>query len=95
VNTGNRKSNRTASRSETAVQKDTYVPRLLLPEANRVKSLLLEYGFFSDCYETRKRVRVKKMRNLRLQYKAVEKEFDTKRGYFASLSLQSEYIQEN
>ena len=35
------------------------------------------------------------MRNLRLQYKAVEKEFDTKRGYFASLSLQSEYIQEN
>lgn len=35
------------------------------------------------------------MRNLSLQYKAVEKEFDTKCGYFASLSLWSEYTWEN
>lgn len=87
MNTENGKPNTTASHSKIAAQKDHYVPRQLLPEANKDKSFLLEYDFFSNYYETRRRIRVKKMRNLRLQYKAVEKEFDAKCGYFASLGL--------
>lgn len=87
MNIENRKPNTTARHSKIAAQKDHYVPRQLLPEANKVKSLLLEYDFFSNYYETKKRIQVKKMRNLRLQCKAVEKEFDTRCGYFASLSL--------
>lgn len=39
-------------------------------------------------------MQVKKMRNLGWQYKAIEKEFDTRYSLFASLSLHSEYIQE-
>lgn len=92
----NRKTNTTASHSETAAQKDHYVLRQILPEVNKIKSLLLGYDFFLKVlWDWKKNISEKKIRNLRLQCKAVEKEFDTKCGYFASLSLWSGYIWEN
>lgn len=55
MNTENRKTNITASYSKIAAQKDHCVPRQLLPEANKVESLLLEYDFFWNYYDTRKK----------------------------------------